>query len=193
MKSSTQPFVCVVGLLLLLCVFPSPSTPFILEGSDTSFARFSRWNVNTNISFEFTTNQPDGLILYTDDGGKTDFFELKLVEGILRLRFNLLNQGTQLINIGHHLNDGLWHRVEVAVTFWNVVVTVDGFVSERRNVGGGGGSGVGGVGRSEGGGEGVLRFENVGVFIGGLPSYFNSRLYELTLASVVFEPRLVKV
>lgn len=165
-------------------MLPVPSSPFILEGSDTSYARFSRWNVNTTLSFEFTSNQPDGLILYTDDAGKTDFFELKLVEGILRLRFNLLNQGTQLINIGNHLNDGLWHRVELAVTVWNVLVTVDGFVSERRNVGSGGGGG-----RNEGFADNVQVQLGSGVFVGGLPSYFNSRLYELTLASVVFEPR----
>lgn len=34
-----------------------------------------------------------------------------------------------------------------------------------------------------------LVFDNTGVFIGGLPGYFNSRLGELTLPSVVFEPR----
>ncbi|CAL8090768.1 unnamed protein product [Orchesella dallaii] len=159
--------------ILLIIVIPVACS-FVLEGSDTSYARFSRWNVNTTLSFEFTTNQPDGLILYSDDGGKTDFFELKLVEGILRLRFNLLNQGTQLINIGQHLNDGLWHRVELSVTLWNVLVTVDGFVSQGRNM------------LSD---KTLISFDNTGVFIGGLPGYFNSRLGELTLPSVVFEPR----
>ncbi|ODM93931.1 Neurexin-2 [Orchesella cincta] len=158
---------------ILLSLLPL-AWSFVLEGSDTSYARFSRWNVNTTLSFEFNTNQPDGLIVYTDDGGKSDFFELKLVEGILRLRFNLLNQGTQLINIGQHLNDGLWHRVELSVSVWNVLVTVDGFVSQGRNM------------LSE---KLQIRFDNTGVFIGGLPGYFNSRLGELTLPSVVFEPR----
>lgn len=161
-------------LIVAISLFLAPgSLQFVLEGSDTSYARFSRWNVNSTVSFEFTTNQPDGLIFYSDDAGKTDFFELKLVEGILRLRFNIANQGTQLVNIGHHLNDGLWHRVEIAVAPRSVVLTVDGFVSERRNVGVAGAASV----------------LNSGVFIGGLPAHFNSRLNELTLASVVFEPR----
>ncbi|GIY74191.1 hypothetical protein CEXT_699081 [Caerostris extrusa] len=38
---------------------------------------------------EFPTREPNGLLLYTDDGGTYDFFEVKLVEGNARLRFNL--------------------------------------------------------------------------------------------------------
>ena len=32
---------------------------------------------------------PDALLLYADDGGHTDYFQLKLVEGTIRLMFNL--------------------------------------------------------------------------------------------------------
>ena len=33
---------------------------------------------NASISLEFKTSRPDGIILYTDDGGYTDFVEIKV-------------------------------------------------------------------------------------------------------------------
>lgn len=88
---------------------------FLLDGSQTSFAQFRKWftGLNGSLELEFKTEQPNGLVLYTDDGGTYDFFELKLVEGALRLRYNL-GGGAQIITVGRDLHDGHWHKVQVS-------------------------------------------------------------------------------
>ena len=80
-------------VVLFLCWTACPSSvsassPFTLEGSQSSYAQFRKWNAGLNgtLKMEFRTLQASGLLAYTDDGGKFDFFELKLVEGALRLR-----------------------------------------------------------------------------------------------------------
>lgn len=87
---------------------------FVLDGSQNSFAQFRKWytGLNGSLELEFKTEQPNGLVLYTDDGGTFDFFELKLVEGALRLRYNL-GGGAQIITVGRDLHDGHWHKVQV--------------------------------------------------------------------------------
>lgn len=50
----------------------------------------------------------------TDDGGTFDFFEIKLVEGAVRLRYNL-GGGANIITVGRELHDGHWHKVQVRV------------------------------------------------------------------------------
>ena len=64
------------------------SASFTLEGTRTSYAQFQKWypTKNGSIEFEFRTAVPDGVLLYTDDGGYYDFVEIKLVSGSLRLR-----------------------------------------------------------------------------------------------------------
>jgi hypothetical protein len=88
---------------------------FILDGTQNSFAQFRKWytGLNGTLELEFKTEQPNGLVLYTDDGGTYDFFELKLVEGALRLRYNL-GGGAQIITVGRDLHDGHWHKVQVS-------------------------------------------------------------------------------
>ena len=79
----------------------------------TSYAQFKKWYTsgNATIEFEFLTSLPNGLLLYTDDGGYYDFLEVKLVDGSLRTRLNLGN-GAQIVDLGRELNDGYsWHKV----------------------------------------------------------------------------------
>lgn len=87
---------------------------FLLDGSQNSFAQFRKWytGLNGSLEFEFKTEQPNGLILYTDDGGTFDFFEIKLVEGAVRLRYNL-GGGANIITVGRDIHDGHWHKVQV--------------------------------------------------------------------------------
>lgn len=87
---------------------------FLLDGSQNSFAQFRKWytGLNGSLEFEFKTEQPNGLILYTDDGGTFDFFEIKLVEGAVRLRYNL-GGGANIITVGREIHDGHWHKVQV--------------------------------------------------------------------------------
>ena len=113
----------VQSLLLLLSiwnvlVFPIFSQAFVLEGSQTSYAQFRKWyaSPNASLQFEFLTSQPNGLLLYTDDGGYYDFLEVKLVEGRLRLRLNL-GDGAQIVDMGDDLHKGFtWHKVRKIYT-----------------------------------------------------------------------------
>jgi len=149
---------------------------FVLEGSATSYAQFRKWNAGLNgtLEFEFKTEQGNGLLLYTDDGGTYDFFEVKLVESALRLRYNL-GGGAQIVTVGHDLGDGHWHKVQITRCNENTTLTVDG---------------VGAVSTSRG-----KEFEfgklagNSDVYVGGMPSWYNSKLTLLALPSVIFEPR----
>ncbi|KAL0121234.1 hypothetical protein PUN28_008721 [Cardiocondyla obscurior] len=149
---------------------------FLLEGSTTSYAQFRKWNAGLNgtLEFEFKTEQGNGLLLYTDDGGTYDFFEVKLVESALRLRYNL-GGGAQIVTVGHDLGDGHWHKVQITRCNENTTLTVDG---------------VSAVSTSRG-----KEFEfgklagNSDVYVGGMPSWYNSKLTLLALPSVIFEPR----
>ncbi|XP_062534369.1 neurexin 1-like, partial [Armigeres subalbatus] len=149
---------------------------FVLDGSQNSFAQFRKWytGLNGTLELEFKTEQPNGLVLYTDDGGTYDFFELKLVEGALRLRYNL-GGGAQIITVGRDLHDGHWHKVQVLRNDEHTTLTVDG-VSQSRT--------------SRGKEFLFGKFAtNSDVFVGGMPNWYNSKLALLALPSVIFEPR----
>lgn len=111
--------------LILSCCCLTTSAAFQLDGSQTSFAQFRKWYVGLNgsLELEFKTEQPNGLVLYSDDGGTYDFFELKLVEGALRLRYNL-GGGAQIITVGRDLHDGHWHKVQVCLYFPNCFIWI---------------------------------------------------------------------
>lgn len=149
---------------------------FVLEGSQTSYAQFRKWNagLNGSIELEFKTEQPNGLLLYTDDGGTYDFFEIKLVEGALRLRYNL-GGGAQILTVGRDLNDGHWHKVQVERHVQTTSLTVDGVTQSRTSHGK------------------EFHFgrlaSNSDVYVGGMPSWYNTKLTLLALPSVIFEPR----
>lgn len=111
--------ISLLALILSGCCLTTAAA-FQLDGSQNSFAQFRKWYVGLNgsLELEFKTEQPNGLVLYTDDGGTYDFFELKLVEGALRLRYNL-GGGAQIITVGRDLHDGHWHKVQVRIAiFW---------------------------------------------------------------------------
>uniref|UniRef100_A0A182YF24 Laminin G domain-containing protein n=1 Tax=Anopheles stephensi TaxID=30069 RepID=A0A182YF24_ANOST len=118
---------------LLLSQLGAGCSGFVLDGSQNSFAQFRKWytGLNGSLELEFKTEQPNGLVLYTDDGGTFDFFELKLVEGALRLRYNL-GGGAQIITVGRDLHDGHWHKVQVMRNDEHTTLTVDG-VSQSRS------------------------------------------------------------
>lgn len=110
-NSLTLALLLLIGLMLKI----NPCCGFVLDGSQNSYAQFRKWytGLNGSLELEFKTEQPNGLVLYTDDGGTYDFFELKLVEGALRLRYNL-GGGAQIITVGRDLHDGHWHKVQVS-------------------------------------------------------------------------------
>lgn len=100
-------------LFCLLSLSLNRNLAFVLD-KQNPYSQFRKWNAGLNgtLELEFKTDQPNGLLLYTDDGGTYDFFELKLVNGALRLRYNL-GGGAQIITVGNNLNDGHWHKVQV--------------------------------------------------------------------------------
>jgi len=108
--------IIILLITLSLILSRNPCHGFLLDGSQNSFAQFRKWytGLNGSLELEFKTEQPNGLVLYTDDGGTYDFFELKLVEGALRLRYNL-GGGAQIITVGRDLHDGHWHKVQVSL------------------------------------------------------------------------------
>lgn len=161
---------------LSLCVCFSYG--FLLDGSTNSYSQFRKWGGGTNgsIEFEFKTDQPNGLLLYTDDGGTYDFFEIKLVEGALRLRYNL-GGGAQIITVGRDLNDGHWHKLRVQRHEDRTYLTVDGSTLMKT---------------SRGKEFNFGRYStNSDVYVGGMPTWYNTKLTLLALPSVIFEPRFV--
>ena len=150
---------------------------FLIEGSPTSFAQFPRWvpGVNGSLELEFSTREPDGLLLYTDDGGSYEFFELKLVEGAMRLHYNT-GGGARLLTAGRGLHDGAWHRVRVSRRLEQTHLTVDDEVEIRV---------VKSLSHEFGNPD-----TNSFMYLGGLPLILTQQLgTRLTLPVVTLEPR----
>lgn len=171
-----QSFIDIILWLSLAALPTLASSPFTLEGSQSSYAQFRKWNaaVNATLELEFRTSQANGLIVYTDDGGTYDFFEMKLVEGAVRLRYNL-GGGAQIITTGRNLSDNRWHKVEIRRNMDQTSLSVDHVTVTRTS-----------RGRE-------FTFGNLStnslVYIGGLPALFQTKLHQLALPSVNFEMR----
>lgn len=60
----------------------------VLEGSQTSYAQFRQWHGghNDTLAFEFSTQQKDALLLYTDNHQENEYVQIKLVDGNVMLR-----------------------------------------------------------------------------------------------------------
>jgi hypothetical protein len=157
---------------LILCI-----SGFELEGSQNSFAKFQKWNPcqNSTLQLEFKTDQPNGLILYVDDGGHYDFFEIKLVGGVVRFRLNL-GHGAIILAAAQNLNNNNWHKIEITLNGGEIKLQVDSLTHSKPTTG---------FDQSFGN-----ITNNSDVFIGGLPEAYNNKLGQLALPSVVFEPHL---
>lgn len=158
------------------------SEAITLPGSETSYARYPRWNdcLNASFSFEFKSTQSDKgqvLLWYVDDGGTYDFFEVTMINGRVRLVLNIVDgkDGNVEINVGHGVNDGRWHKVEVKRRRMETSLKVDGIVESRFSFGSDFYFGRG---------------HNSYVYIGGLPSDFTQHLAQLALPSSLFHQRL---
>ena len=140
-KLATSNLLNVLSMTLLTAFLVSPFTvgskaswiadAYELEGTHTSYAQFRKWfpSPNASIQFEFLTRQPDGVLLYTDDGGYYDFIEIKLVDGSVRLRYNL-GGGARVLHAGKNLHIGeqgeQWHLVKFIRKNSLTILTVDG-------------------------------------------------------------------
>ena len=64
-----------MAVALVLMTLATPSTyGLVLEGSHTSYAQFRQWHGghNDSLTFEFSTNQSDALLLYSDNNQEKD-------------------------------------------------------------------------------------------------------------------------
>lgn len=114
------------------------------------------------------------LILYMDDGGRSDYFELKLLTGSLHLRFNL-GSAPMRLNVGQRLNDNRWHRVTIKRNRKNITLIVDSHTYTRTYH------------------STDLDFGNYAtnspVFVGGISNEYEDNTASLTLPAIYLEPR----
>ena len=140
-----------------------------MEGSKTSYAQFKKWEGGTDsgLSFDFRTRSSDGLLLYTDDPSTCDSLEIKLVGGRVRLRVNtgagpgVIESSQQLAS----LSDDAWHSVSVLKRGANTTLVVD---SDLQSL----------TCHTDNPGHLVLgnMSHNHYVYVGGLPSWYHSKL-----------------
>ena len=78
----------VVASLALMTLTTSSTYGLVLEGSQTSYAQFRQWHGGNNdtLTFEFSTNQTDALLLYSDNNQEKEYLQIKLVGGNVMLR-----------------------------------------------------------------------------------------------------------
>ena len=136
-KTATTSFLNFLSITMLVFLFSQfgvgtrvswNAEAYELEGTHTSYAQFRKWfpSPNSSIQFEFLTRQPDGVLLYTDDGGYYDFIEIKLVDGSVRLRYNL-GGGARVLHAGKNLHIGeQWHLVQFLRKDSLTILRVDG-------------------------------------------------------------------
>ena len=168
----------LLTLCILLFNFNSEGVlAFVLEGSKASFVQYPKWvpGANGSLEFLFQTTEQNGLLLYTDDGGSYEFFELKLVDGSVRLRYSL-GGGAKLLTVGRSFDDGNWHRVRIQRHYERTELIVDNHAEYRSSKG--------------------LDYDfgstatNSYVWMGGLPDFVQRQITgRLTLQVVTLEPR----
>ncbi|XP_013421404.1 neurexin-3 [Lingula anatina] len=143
--------------------------------SQASYAKYTKWNPcpDGSLKFEFKTQEPDGLLVYLDDGGSLDFIEVKLVDGALQFRYNMGEGVATEINLGGNLNDDAWHSVQIERQDGAVQLVLD---AERTS------KSVPNDKPQFGELEG-----NSFLYIAGLPVHFKSDLRSLALPSAAFE------
>ena len=182
-RTSVVPFVYRVVLFALLSSTSVPRSvdAVFIHGTESSYVRYPRWNScpNASLSFEFRTAQPEGLLLYADDGGLYDFFEISHSGGSVAAILNIVDgrDSNVEMRIGRNVNDGQWHRVELRRNRMETTMLVDGVQDSSFSFGS----------NFNFGGSSLQN--NSFVYVGGLPVSFSQTLHALSLPSVVFKPR----
>ncbi|XP_060080041.1 uncharacterized protein LOC132559439 isoform X2 [Ylistrum balloti] len=171
-------------IFLLSLLYCTDTNGIYLNGGTGSYGRYPKWNACTNasISFEFKTRQDNGLLMYTDDAGTYDFFELVLVDGVLRMRLNIVDgrDGSVEFLIGENLADYNWHKVLIQRKRMETSLTIDDMTDQTQT-------------RLSYGSDfnfGEIK-NNSGVYFGGMPQHhFDTNLRNLALPSVMFVENL---
>lgn len=168
---------CVIGAVL----FAVPTVSFRMYGTKGAYARFPKWNacVNASISFDFKTDRPNSLLMYTDDNGANitnNFFLLALESGTVSLAYKIDDKmdGSVNIELGSRLNDSRWHTVKLQRNRLETILQVDDMTDSRISL------------------DEDIYFANIpennDVFFGGLPNNnFKTNLRNLALPSAMFK------
>jgi hypothetical protein len=98
----------------------------VFSAGPNTYVAFDPWRpcLTGYIRFDIRTNAQDGTLAYIDDRGKFDFFYLKLIEGKLRLLFNLGND-RQALNVNMKINDDKWHTVLIKRNGQTTTLSID--------------------------------------------------------------------
>ena len=150
---------------------------FEIKGSEFAFVKLEEWKPcrNGSLHLEFKTTFENVLIFYTDDGGINDYFELKLLRGLLHLVFDL-GSGKMRMVVGERLSDNEWHKVRIIRKETNISLHVDDSSHSRSYQGKDQLFGIRGK-------------KNNYVFIGGISKDYEDRTKALTLPPIFFETR----
>ncbi|XP_029004531.1 laminin subunit alpha-1 [Betta splendens] len=93
--------------------FSSPQvegTSFHFDGSGFSVVRKSLRATSTSVVLLFKTLSPGGLLLYLASNNTRDFLSLELVEGRVRLSFDL-GSGALILATNRKYNSGVWYKI----------------------------------------------------------------------------------
>ena len=118
-RHGTSLALSVITIALWLTALPAPGSALVYQGNRGGYAMYPKWYacINASISFEFKTSEDHKqLLMYADDGGQYDFFEVLLQQGgKLRVTLNIVDgkDGSVRLSFGNTLNDGRWHKVEI--------------------------------------------------------------------------------
>lgn len=116
-----------IYILFFNCKFSSGSSnTFVFSANSNTYIAFDSWRpcLTGYIRFDIRTTAQDGTLAYIDDRGKFDFFYLKLIQGKLRLLFNLGND-RQAINVNMKINDEKWHTVLIQRNGQITILNID--------------------------------------------------------------------
>uniref|UniRef100_A0A674MA34 Neurexin 3b n=1 Tax=Takifugu rubripes TaxID=31033 RepID=A0A674MA34_TAKRU len=114
-------------VLLLLSTVLVLSAGLEFTGSEGQWARYTRWDASSrsDLMFQFKTSEPEGMLLYFDDGGFCDFLLLAVSEGRLQLRFSI-DCAETTVTSGQMVDDGRWHFAAVNRHNLRTGLAVDG-------------------------------------------------------------------
>ncbi|KAI3379725.1 hypothetical protein SNEBB_004378 [Seison nebaliae] len=149
---------------------------------------FNRVNLcqNGSISFEFKTSQPNGILLYMDDGGLTDYLLVSLVGSRARLRLNYVTPGQESAStyIGKDLSNNQWHSVSILRRGPETILRLDGVAAIVRQTG-------------EGNDDILLgnHTNNSPIYLFGIPTHLSTPFYstsmtKLSLPDALSEPSI---
>ncbi|XP_056437899.1 neurexin-3b-like [Gadus chalcogrammus] len=123
---------CLPGLLLPLLAVALAGTLGLsgalqFTGAEGQWARYMRWDASSrsDLTFQFKTSAPDGLVLYFDDGGYCDFLLLAVAAGRLQLHFSI-DCAETTVTSDKAVNDSRWHFVAVGRDNLRTALTLDG-------------------------------------------------------------------